>query len=737
MLERYHGKFVLIILIVALALRLGVLLFNVNLPVMWDARRYVGAAIALLSYIDNSGPVVMEDTESDREAFDFYYHKYIQGEQIEWLYYQPTRLQGARDDIFFSGPLYPAVLAILFAVSPVSDFTVARLFGIAGDVLALWLLVLISTRLVGRRASLVAGLLYAVYFPFVLTSTSLLLGSSTNLLLLGAVLLAIRAVENDRGRPLVWAGLLLGLLVLNKPTAMLLSLPVLVGLYFYSRNIWSCRKFAFRSLGLIIPLAVIMLSWFAVSSVKYGRPALRDPDYSGANIRQSSSLKYEGYNLDQVEPEFWQRKPYDDLFKKLPDYVGLFAKKFERLYSRPYNDFERHLILPPGGQELIHLVIIVFGLLGLLHLLSRDLTKAIWPLVIVSYYTGIHLIYHSINRYSFNVLPFVMICAAGMIVVLWDRSFSGSQKERRLIWIGIGALLTAWGVQPGLLDLIHIPMTEPAVWGLFIIKIALLGFAAFLFLRESGEVKRYILAGVFALVSGATVWSQELSRNAWGEFSADLSNPGQKAGTRIFCSNFLQPAAGERFFLALDLDIPDRLDSGYRLGINNNDWTFPAGYDDPTDFFFTKTDVYQAYARFVRKSLTWFRQYRLMALPVEIVQDGFTKDGYLDISVQIPTSSLPGQSLSLHGSRNCGSDSVYIPSPEAADASIERWVHRKDARIRIPVDFLSDSTISYYITDNQPNLSKDQDLGTSSGRQTGRYNIFLIRVEQDNEFTVY
>lgn len=739
MLDRHFSRFILSILIIGALLRLSVLVFGVNLPVMWDARRYVGAALALISYVDTSGPDAVDNPEADREAFDYYYQKYIQGEKIDWLYYRPLRLQQARDDVFFSGPLYPAALAVLFAISPVADFTVARLFGIVGDILALWLLILIAIRLVGRRSALVAGLLYAVYFPFVLTSTSLLLEPSTSLLLLATVYFLIRAVDNDRVRPLIWAGLLLGLLLLNKPTAMLLGVPALVGLYYYSRRTWNIRQFVLRAVRVVAPLLVIVLVWAVVASIKYGQPALRDPGYSGANIRQSSSLEFEGYDLDQVEPEFWQRNPYGDLVQRFPEYVGLFAKKFERLYSRPYNDFERRLILPPVGQEFMHLVIILLGALGLLHLLMHDVRKGIWPLAIVSYYTGIHLIFHSINRYSYNALPLIILCASVMIVLARDRLREEDPLVRRATLYGLASLVLAGLITPALPDLLHLPVTLVSIWMLAIVKLALLGFAAYQLLRQAAasRIIHLVSVGLFVFVCGAVFWSQQISRNAWAEFDSSLENSTYRAGTRIFSSSLPEPEEGEKYYLAIDLDVPGPLTNGYQVNINGTSSVFSAGYAEPSDFFYPKRQVYQAYARLTGCPLSSFRQYRLTELSAEAVRASLLGLGYLDISVRLPDGAPAGESLNLHGIRPCGNDTVYIPTPEAAYASIERWVHRRDARIRIPVDFISDSTISYYIEGNQSDLTADQDLGSGIGRQAGRFNIFLVRVTGDGDYTVY
>ncbi|MCK4633112.1 MAG: glycosyltransferase family 39 protein, partial [candidate division Zixibacteria bacterium] len=209
------------ILIVSAIFRIGFVASGDVLPVMWDARRYTTAALGLISYVDTSATQLVADEREGRYQFKHYYEKYIQGEQIKWFHYTPHSLTQARDELFVSGPLYPFFLAIIFFLAPIADFTFARLFGIVLDLLSNWLLILVALRLVGRRAAVIAGCLYAAYFPFVLASSMLLLETSTSFLILLTMYCLIRAFEDDRRKLYIVAGILTGLLILNKPTAML------------------------------------------------------------------------------------------------------------------------------------------------------------------------------------------------------------------------------------------------------------------------------------------------------------------------------------------------------------------------------------------------------------------------------------------------------------------------------------------------------------------------------------
>jgi len=444
--DRLFRRSIFVILIVAAVLRLAFLFWGEVLPVLWDARRYSSAGIALLSYLD--GVETSLDTDADRQLFKEYHDKYIQGESINWLFYETYTLSQAREELFFAGPLYPAFLAVIMYLAPVSDFTFVRLVTIGLDIISVSLLMLIAVRLVGRKASLLSGVIYAIYFPFILTSTMVLLETSTSFFLLLCIYLLIKGVETDNRRFFIYVGIISGMLVMHKPTSMFLGAPFIVGLYLYTRNFWPIRRFLKRFLLIAIPALIIFCSWVGVASAKYGELALRDPKYAGSNIRQSCSIEYEGYDLDTVEKEFWKRGIYENFTGQLPEYAGLFAKKFERMWGRPYNDFKRTLFLPYQVDEWLHIIIVIMGLFGLLTLLSKDLSQVAWPLLIIGYYLSIHLIFHSINRYSFNAMPMIMICAGYFIALLIKNVLAGKNRSRLFALFAIILLIAGWLISP-------------------------------------------------------------------------------------------------------------------------------------------------------------------------------------------------------------------------------------------------------------------------------------------------
>jgi len=733
-------NWVFFILLVAIAIRVGFLLSGRVLPVMWDARRYVAGAVALISYVDHSFDKKIRNDSDDRKAFAKYTDKYIQGEQIDWLYYAPHTLSQARDELYFSGPLYPLMLSAIFYVSPVADFTVARALGVLLDILSCMLIIAIGVRLVGKSAALVAGFFYAIYFPFVLASTMLLLETSTTFWLLLAVFFILRGYEENSKFFYVASGVVTGLLILNKPTAMLLAVPIAIGFFFYARGKLPGHLLINRLVFFILPVAVIFIGWTAAASVKYGQFTLRDPSYGDANLRQSSNIMYEGYDLDKVEGDFWTYSLSDEILEHPIGYLGLVVKKFERLWSRPFNDFKRNFILPYKGIEYLHRFLMITGLLGMLLLLVSDFRNGIWVLLLAGYYSGIHTIFHSISRYSFSAIPFVLLAGAYFLVAIYAR-YKISKRRPRLVLLAV----VVWLIFIGLLNmkLMNAVFTtgirENAVGLFFVVKyvvIAILLWALIRVLMGKADKGRSILVAVVAsLVLAGVSWSRELSRDGWAEFPARLSESTLQAGTRIYISK--PPVLGDSDMVAVAVDMTSGKDRKNTFTLSALGWSqdFVEGKPPLSDLFYPKP-TYRYYAQFENMGIEQFRQYVIVPVPDSLVNARLAENGYIDISVAINHKfNEPDNYVTLYGNYATKDSLHYIPAFRFT--SVERYVDKGDPRIRYPVKFLSDSTISYYIARDSKDIPRDADLSGSPGIQTGRFNMFLVQFRPDGSFAVY
>ena len=733
-------NWVLLILLIAATFRVGYLISGKVLPVMWDARRYVAGAIALISSVDHSFDKNIKNESDDRKAFAQYTGKYIQGEQVDWLFYTPHTLSQAKDELYFSGPLYPLILSAVFYLSPTMDFTIARGVGILFDLLSCILVIAIGVRLVGKPAALLAGFLYAIYFPFVLTSSMLLLETSTTFWLLLSVFFIIRGYEENSGFLYAMAGVVAGLLILNKPTAMLLAIPLAIGFLFYAQSRLPRHLMINRLLFFIVPVALIFIGWTTAASIKYGQITLRDPTYGDANLRQSSNILYEGYDLDKVEGDFWTYSIYEQILDDPIGYAGLLVKKFERLWSRPFNDFKQSYLLPYEASELMHRFLMFAGLIGMLLLLVSDFRNGIWILMIVGYYSAIHMVFLSISRYRFSALPFVFL-AAGYLLVAVSARYRLSSKLLKLSLLGLTAVLVfIWGVDIDMINTVFTSgVSKRLVDTVFAARCLLTAFVLWgiirILLGKADKGRSVLIALTSAIVLLGVGWSRQLSRDSWSEFPCRLSESTLQAGTRIYISRPPVVRDSDVVAIAVDMTSGKERKNSFTLSAVGLSQEFVEGKPPLSDLFYPKP-TYRYYAQFEDMEIEQFRQYAIVPVPDSLLMAKLAENGYIDISVAINDKYEERNNfVTIFGNYAVDDTIRYIPAVRYT--SVERYVDKSDPRLRYPVKFLSDSSISYYIARDSKDIPLNADLSGSPGIQTGRFNMFLIQFRPDGSFAVY
>jgi 4-amino-4-deoxy-L-arabinose transferase-like glycosyltransferase/TolA-binding protein len=138
------------------------------------------------------------------------------------------------DDVFFRGPLYPYLLAFLYKISGSSISFALFVQHLIGTATA-GLVYLLAREYFNPRVSLLAGLLAALYWPFVyfegdlLIVTTILFLNTLGLLLLG------RAVRLRSFALLAAAGLVLGLSAIARPS-ILIFFPALPLVLYWNRD---------------------------------------------------------------------------------------------------------------------------------------------------------------------------------------------------------------------------------------------------------------------------------------------------------------------------------------------------------------------------------------------------------------------------------------------------------------------------------------------------------------------
>jgi 4-amino-4-deoxy-L-arabinose transferase-like glycosyltransferase len=746
MFGRRKFRFIILTLFVfSTLLRLVFVFGTPQIPVMWDARLYSSAALGLIYFLHHPGRFGHPERDSKidslyfRTQFEYTLKEYIQGEQIEWLYYSIPTAPAAQEYVFLSGPVYPFYLSLIFLINLGSDFTVVRILNVILDGFCLILLMLIGRELFDELTAIVAGTIYIFYLPFILLTGLVLPDIIASLFIMTALWLILLYYRKEKRLYLYAVGLVLGLMVLTKPTGILLFVPFAAGfMYDFRKSRWAGLK---PVASAAIPFLLVTIPWLVAGTLYFGTPSLRDPEYSSANFRSSSLTRYEGYDLDYADPDFWIY-PVTYYIKSDPfGYARLLIKKFVRLWGKAYNDFQRTFILGKTGGNVYHLLLIITGLFGIFYFMIRPTRGLIYMFTIPLYYSGVHVVFHSLARYNLNAMPLIIIASAAVIMAIYRflRDALARLENRR--WLLSAALIPAGGALtaffPVRLMVDMLGVNAGLLLSMLLRLSLLLGLLSVLFaiLKTTiGAKKSAQFVSFPALVLTIILILLGNTPESWADWKCRLQSPRQIAGCRIYIPGDFRLLPEESVRVAVDLQPGLNRRNPFTLIVNG--WRIRLSLDQPpiSSFFYNKM-TYQVYEDLLNMEKQDMRFWSVVPLKPSFFNQSLDQRGFLDIALAVD-DSLPGKDNFLDLSGNfsvSGPGEELIPS--LTNSSIERFVEKGDPRIWINYKLSSDSAVSYYIPDIASGRVELGDLSPSAGRQTGRFRIY-IEIKRLDE-TVY
>jgi len=722
-------KSIFALLIAGFLVRLIFVFAVEQIPVMWDARIYSSAALGLLHYIKN--PDRFGHPEKDSSADSVFYRaqfehtmkENIEGEQIEWLYYDIPTATEAHDYLFLSGPVYPFYLAALFFISPGGDFMLIRLLNVLLDVLCLLFLVLIARELFGDRTGLLAGLIYLFYRPFILLTGMVSPEPMTVSLTLLTMYMILLWHKKGPAKYMIYSGIILGLLAMLKPTAVLLFAVFGAGFLYDCRR--RLKKTASPLVKAAVPFLIMILPWLIVTSSYFGKLSIRDPDYSAANIRSSSSIEYEGYDLDYTDEDFWTAPVMKTIRENPLGYAGLLAKKFNRLWQQPYNDYRQSFIFNPGTAVVYHFLIIIAGLFGIFIFWGDSRKGLIYLFLLPLYYAVIHVVFHALARYNLNAMPFMIIAAAAVYIKI------DAYIKRRLADESMAPNLIKWimFIAGGLFVFLF-----PVRWGataigqvgiivMIIVKTAVLLLMLYYLFREitavAGRGRSLKLTAVPALVILFTVVLSAVASDHWAEWQCRLERPGQAAGTKIFIPSNIRLQPGEVVRIGIGMTGNKNRTEPFYLIMNGKRSSFYFDRPPLSDFYYKKM-TYNVFQTLLDIGPEAMPAWRFVPLNSEVFNQLLDQYGFIDIAIE----RGPAGYVDLRGGYNFDNGGT-VRMPSLTHSSIERFTEKGDPRIWVDYNLSSDSAISYYIEDIGSGRYDVEDLSPAFGRQNGRYRIIL------------
>lgn len=340
----------------------------------------------------------------------------------------------------FRAPLYPAILALIYAVVGYSYMAVLFIQALAGGLSAL-VLALVGKQMSG---SLWVGLLASVMFtlnPLLVFATGLLYSETLYLLLLlGIVHLWLKLMS----APTNWvvialgSGLLLGLSLLMKPNLVLFLAWLLV---------WGWIVFRSLSRAIVI-VACIVLAMLVVVLPWSLRNFLVTDDFvlvsatAGLNLLQGNNSQVSGSGLDMelIDPlphlseterdaVYWQQG-IEWIRTHPTDFARLVPLKLYKFFS-PLETANRGRFV----TSIAPLLLAAYALYYLLATVGMIKTARLWKswllaYMLIAYPVLLAVVFYGATRFGLVVQPFLKLFAAEAVVVLILRiQVSSRHKE--------------------------------------------------------------------------------------------------------------------------------------------------------------------------------------------------------------------------------------------------------------------------------------------------------------------
>ena len=338
-------------------------------------------------------------------------------------------------------PLYPSFLAIIYLILGHSFLAVRIIQAILGAIICVFVY-LIGARIFKNRKAAILGAGAAVICPSLIASNSYILTETLSTFLLTiSVILLMKAWEDGKIKNYVTSGIFLGFSTLCRPVTLLFPFFLLIGLLLFFRkrlqNLIFVLIFSLTMVGVILP-------WTIRNYVVF-REFIPIGTGGGFNLWVGSYLPWNGdYHYQDLSAK-------ENLVKGLSQIDADRKFLFEGIRNIRNNPgaysllclkkIGRFWLQIPGGKRVLegkklqkvliftfHYILLLFFLLGLYLCLKKKRKKVFIPLLMILYFTFIHLFLLAIPRYRIPIMPLVLAIAGGGLYSVIVRSEATRQS---------------------------------------------------------------------------------------------------------------------------------------------------------------------------------------------------------------------------------------------------------------------------------------------------------------------
>ncbi|MFH2054548.1 MAG: tetratricopeptide repeat protein [bacterium] len=383
----------------------------------------------------------------------------------------------------FKAPLYPYFLAAIYSITGIEPFAARLIQSVMGS-LSCVMVFYLALRFYSRGIAIAAGLIAALYGPFILFDNEILIPTLIVFLDLASFLLLFRYEDNGNRWLLFASGLLLGLSALARPNVLIVLPGIILWLWRYisrrRRRGW-LRQAAFYCAGVVVMLVILFARNYAVT----GQPHLFG-NYSGYNflignnrfadgktaVLAGTSVEFEGGYRDAVRiantvagrtlddrevNDVWLKMGLDYITTNPLDWLWLEVRKLVYLasgFELPNNRHiyffaERSPVLAPLVWDKF--IAFPFGILlplALVAVFAGLVRRNQYPLIFFLIAYSVSILLFFVNaRYRLPMVPILIIwgtAGAWHMVGLWKKK--DFLKFYRLLVLFLVAVLLCNGL---------------------------------------------------------------------------------------------------------------------------------------------------------------------------------------------------------------------------------------------------------------------------------------------------
>ena len=378
--------------------------------------------------------------------------------------------QGMGSRPFFRAPLYYYLLGLLYKiVGP--NITAARIAGCIGGAATCYVVARLGTILAGFGPGLVAGLIAALYWPFIYFDCELLTVGLEVLLDVSLLYLLLRAARRDSALLFLAAGVAWGLSAITRPNVLACGLGIATWLWIAARGdgrpLRKWRDAVLLGLGLLVPILPVAIRNYVVG----GEPVLIATN-GGVNFYIGNNPQSDGFTA--IVPgtrASWQGGYYDthriaqeELGRKLTesevsDYW--YSKAFEWIRANPRawliltlqkirifwgpvempNDNPIWFMARMSGISGIFWigfpVVACLGIAGIATLLPQW-RKWFLPIAFLIIYMSAVIAFFVCGRYRLPIVPVLIVAASAGLFRVWATvRASNFLLPRRYVTVGV------------------------------------------------------------------------------------------------------------------------------------------------------------------------------------------------------------------------------------------------------------------------------------------------------------